>query len=557
LKQPANNSSLKRLITDKYFIFGTLLVVALVTITTFLRTGDDTNNLTVPPERSLSKHEITQQASTFSLSIQAPLVDINKNINKLKVQQIKGIDDGPRECSEDREGKRSCYTTKYQYTISSGSPSIVPGVDNTINVSIPVYVSGRGTQIGRAENKPHSDIRYFQSKLVANANISISLDSKWCPRIKIEPDFLWKDRTKVEVFHRAKVDLQYLVEKRLRDPVINMGEKVVKDFVSCGKIRRLLSESWNQVSFPVNKPDSAIQQYISIKPESIGYAGLTLSSGKLHLDYRISAITEITDTKLDVEKRALPAAALAAEKSNIAYIPVPVNLSYKEILTGIYQQIGGEPFFTRNRFGEHNIKIKKITIYPSEGNLIIGLQIHMTNTEDWLDKSGWVHIITQPRLINTGDGIILSGAKYAEGTDPDEWVTIRRALNESIIETIEQRGLIISFNESGKHLLKAMVNELEKPRAEIPVLFKNPEFKISDISLLDDRLVINGAMGAEARFVPDAEFEMLAQNEEVTSQPDVPLDPALERIQTQMDNLLRQIDSIESKLDRFRQIINN
>ena len=534
-----------------------LLIIVSFIISISLQPDSNTNNLTTPPVKSISEQSTEKSTSIFALSISTPLVDVNKNSNQIKIREINGIDDGPRECSKNRYGKRSCYTTKYQYTITSGSPSIIPGIDNTISVSIPVYVSGRGTQIGRAKDKPQSDIRYFQSKLVANANIGISLDSKWCPKINIEPDFLWKGLSKVEVFHRAKVDLQYLVDTRLRDPIINMGNAIVKDFVSCGKIRGLLSKSWNQVSLPINKPGSTIQQYINIKPETIGYAGLTLSSGTLYLDFRISALTEITDSKPVMQHRELPAATLAADSINIAYVPIPVSLSYQEILDAVYKQIGVEPFFTRNRFGEHKIQIKKINIYPSDGNLIIGLQLHMTNTEDWFAKTGWVHIITKPELTNTGDGIMLSQAKFAEGTDPDEWVTIRRALKESILETIEERELVISFNESGKHLLKTMIDELEKPRSDSPVQFTNPAFKISDISLLDDRLVINGELGAEASFVPEEELEIYAQNDALPTNSDIHVDPALEIIHLQIDSLLHQIDNIENKLNRFRQIINN
>jgi hypothetical protein len=152
---------------------------------------------------------------------------------------------------------------------------------------------------------------------------------------------------------------------------------------------------------------------------------------------------------------------------------------------------------------------------------------------------------------------MLSQAKFAEGIDRDEWVTIRRALKESILETIEDRELVISFNESGKHLLKAMIDELEKPRSDSPVQFTNPAFKISDISLLDDRLVINGELGAEASFVPEEELEIYAQNDALPTNPDIPVDPALERIHLQIDSLLHQIDNIENKLNRFRKIINN
>jgi hypothetical protein len=258
-----------------------------------------------------------------------------------------------------------------------------------------------------------------------------------------------------------------------------------------------------------------------------------------------------------VKHRELPAVTLAADSINTAYISLPVSLSYQEILNEVHKQLGGEPFLTRNRFGEHKIQIKKINIYPSDGNLIIGLQLYMTNTEDWFGKTGWVHIITKPELIDTGDGITLSQAKFAEAVDPDAWVTIRRALKESILQTIEERELVIGFNESAKRLLKTMMDKLEKPRSDFPVQFANPAFKISNISLLDNSLVINGELGAEASFVPEEELEIYAQNDALPTKSEIPPDPALEGVHLQINTLLHQIDDLENKLNQYREILNN
>jgi len=532
------------------------VVIAIISFS-LSRPDGDTHNFTVPPAESTFDAESKNITNVFSLNIAAPLIDTNEASNQLKIKQIQGTEDGPRECSNNKEGTLTCYTTKYKYTISAGSPSITPGVENTINVSIPAFVSGRGIHKGRAESKSQSDIRYFQSKLIANANIKVTLDSKWCPRIDIQPDFLWKDKTKVEVFHKAKVDIQYQVEKKLRDAVVKMGKTAIKNFISCDSIRNQLSNSWRYVSFPINKPSSNTQQYINIKPDSLGYVGLKLISDKLFMEFRVTASTEIADTPLNRSERELPRAFQATSENNIAHIPVPVSLGYQEILAEVQRQIGSEPFFTENRFGEHVIYINKMKLYPSDGELVIGLQLHMTNTEDWFDRSGWVYIIVKPELMNTSEGILLSQARFSEGADADEWITIRRALKESILETIEERGLVINFSESTKLLLNSMKSELEKPRADVPVLFSNPEFEINNISLLSSDLVVNGALGADASFITDAAIETIAQIDTTDGEIDVPLDPAIERIYSQMDSLLNQIDLIEKKLDQFNKILNN
>jgi len=106
-----------------------------------------------------------------------------------------------------------------------------------------------------------------------------------------------------------------------------------------------------------------------------------------------------------------------------------------------------------------------------------------------------------------------------------------------------------------------MKGELEKPRPGIPTQFSNSEFEINNISLLANNLVVNGALGADASFILDtdfdANFETIAKNDTDDSGIGTLIDPAIEKIQLQMDSLLRQIDVIEKKLGQFRKILNN
>ena len=154
---------------------------------------------------------------------------------------------------------------------------------------------------------------------------------------------------------------------------------------------------------------------------------------------------------------------------------------------------------------------------------------------------------------------MLSDLRYTEGTNDEEWITIKRALKESILETLEQRGLVIFFNESTNQLLNAMKNEIERPRLDVPVKFSDPEFTINTISLLENQLVVDGALGASASYISrDASFDTVAQADVEGALPGTPqFDPAVQRIQNQVDSLIRQIEGLEQKLSQFRRILNN
>ena len=154
----------------------------------------------------------------------------------------------------------------------------------------------------------------------------------------------------------------------------------------------------------------------------------------------------------------------------------------------------------------------------------------------------------------TGDGVMLSNPQFTESDDNEEWVTIRRALKETILETIEQRGLVIDFNETTKNLLNSMKHELEKPRTNVPVLFRDPVFQITNLSLKTNKLVVNGALGAKASIIPGASDEYFAVKE---TNSDMPLNPAAEKLRLRMDRLILQIDNLEKQLGHFREVLNN
>jgi hypothetical protein len=536
-----------------------LFLAAAIGIGLYLLAPQDKNrNLTEPPTEAVGINKKLSAPSTFSLDIPVPLSTPGSEADRSSIPQIDGVADGPRECSNRRGARNLCYTTRYQYSITSGSATITPGADGTLNVSTSVYVSGKGSQERRAADKAQSDIRYFQSKLTANATVTVTLDSRWCPKIHIKPTFTWKDPSRVEIFHRAKVDIQYLVERLLDDPVTTLGNTAVDKFIGCDKIRAILANAWKFNSFPISKADGRSHQYINIKPKSVNFSGLKLVSDKLYLGFRITADTEVADQPAIAKNRALPQATRIMDGGGNASISLPIDLGYEYLLNAINNQIGKQPFQTKNRWGNFTIHINKIKIYPSDSELILGLHVHIINSESWLDTFGWVFLKTTPQLMQSGDGIMLTQPVFTKPVDTGEWVTLRRALKESLADTIKKRGLTVSFTKETRHLLDNIKYELGKSHAGYPVKFTHPVFKISSVTLLSDRITVNGALNAQASYVPDTDSKQLLANDIVSPKAVQTIqDESKNDIQLKIDSLLNQMDTIENKLSRFRQILKN
>ena len=524
----------------------------------YLIPQDKNRNITTPPTHAASVAEEKHLPSSFALDIPIPLPEVASNEN-FKLQEFNGLADGPRECSNQRGIRSNCYTTKYQYSITSGPADISPGASGDIKISVPVFVSGKGSQQGRAGDRARSDdIRYFQSKLIASANISVTMDSRWCPEVDIKPDFVWTGPTRVEIFHRAKVDIQHQVEEILRTPVTALGKDSMKNFTGCDKVQSALANIWKNTSFPVSKADGASEQFIIIKPKSLGYYGLKLASGNLYMGFSITADTWISDQQVKSEPRQLPQPIKLSSGSGRASVSVPIEIDYQYILQSINAELGKKPFNTRNRWGSFTIRVNKLRVYPSNDELVLGLHLHMQNSGSWKDTYGWVFLATTPRMNDSGTGVQLTKPVFTRPVDLKEWVTIKRALNESIVRKINRQGLVINFSRESLHLLENLKHDMEKSGPGNLARFSNATFINDNLSLLASGIRVNGSLSAQASFVADTSTERLVMME--ASAIDAPEKSQIEssnEIQQKIDGLLNQMDTIEKKLGRFRQILNN
>ncbi|HEY5733434.1 MAG TPA: DUF4403 family protein, partial [Gammaproteobacteria bacterium] len=272
----------------------------------------------------------------------------------------------------------------------------------------------------------------------------------------------------------------------------------------------------------------------------------------------ITADTEVAEQPVIAKNKALPQATRIMDGGGNASISLPIDLGYQYILNAINEQIGKQPFQTKNRWGSFTIQINKIKIYPSDSELILGLHVHIINSESWLDTFGWVFLKTTPQLMQSGDGIMLTQPVFTKPVDTGEWVTLRRALKESLADTIKKRGLTVSFTKETRHLLDNIKYELGKSHAGYPVKFTHPVFKISSVTLLPDRITVNGALNAQASYVPDTDSKQLLANDIVSPKAVQTIqDESKNDIQLKIDSLLNQMDTIENKLSRFRQILKN
>jgi hypothetical protein len=69
---------------------------------------------------------------------------------------------------------------------------------------------------------------------------------------------------------------------------------------------------------------------------------------------------------------------------------------------------------------------------------------------------------------------------------------------------------------------------------------------------------VNGALNAQASYVPDTDSkQLLASDIESPRAVQTIQDESKNEIQLKIDSLLNQMDTIENKLSRFRQILKN
>lgn len=311
----------------KYILTTGLIVLCMLATYIFYEYKDQ--ELSTPPNEVAGTNQFEIESSTIAVNIHLPFDQLSAQVNNSAPQNYSDSGNGPDQCKY-IFGIRTCIGTKYEYSVSRGDISISPGSENTIHVSVPISVSGKGGFRGDGAKLLKLDAKNFRARVEIYSDITLSIGPDWCPRPTVSSNFRWLEGAKVEIISGVWIGISGLIEEKLHNQLQAMGNAVVSQ-IKCSNVKQEVEKIWISYSFPVEIPENKDPLYINIKPESLGFSGLQVSSGSASFALSLTVKAEVSTNPIKNTKSDLPSLQSIPFTDSYLILAVPFHIPYSEI----------------------------------------------------------------------------------------------------------------------------------------------------------------------------------------------------------------------------------
>lgn len=388
-----------------------------------------------------------------------------------------------------------CVGTKYEYNVSRGDISISPGSNNTIHVSVPISVSGKGGFRGDGAKLLKLDAKNFRARVEIYSDIAFSIGPDWCPRPTVSSNFRWIEGANVEIIGGVWIGISGLIEDKLNNQLQAMGNAVASQ-IKCSDMKREAEKVWISYSFPVEIPGNQDPLYINVKPEGFGFSGLQVSPGSANFALSLTAMVDVSTNPIENTKSDIPPLQSIPFVDSAIILAVPLHMPYAEIHRLLSSKVTNKPVSIDTPAGVATVTIRKLKVYPSGESLVIGALLDIDLPDRWLDISGWVYLKTKPTPVSEGTAIKLESPSFSRAINNEVWSLVSIVLENTIKQEIERQGLI-NLQEPIKQAKEIIATEIAKPHEGVALNIGDPEIRLGRIAVMADRLFVEGIFSSK------------------------------------------------------------
>lgn len=134
----------------------------------------------------------------------------------------------------------------------------------------------------------------------------------------------------------------------------------------------------------------------------------------------LTANIDVATTPLTPKLMPLPKLKMIVASPPRMSVNLPVRVSYASLTTAISQAVKGKTFQQRTPAGNISVKVQSAEVYPSNGRLVVGLEVSAKLPISFLDTQGAVYLLATPKIEN-GTKIVLSDTGFSQTLDNKFW----------------------------------------------------------------------------------------------------------------------------------------
>lgn len=470
-----------------------LICIVLIACTTaFGLTGCSKNELAEKPPRSAETTTFDTLPSTIGALVNIPMSAINSLLNANIPATFSAGGNGEDVCV--RVIKDICAGTKYEFSANRGNTTVSAAGPGTLRVSMPVSFSGQGGFRGDIAAIIKADRKNFDGGLIVNADLTPRLGEDWCPKLDVAVSYSWTSNPRVEIVSRVNVDVKGQVEGKLNEKLPQLVESA-KSAIDCSKFKAELVKIYGTKTFPVDVPGAGAM-HINIQPSDIAFSGVSVEPSAVKVAATLIAKVDISASALAPEALPLPvlkSIALAAPKMAVN---LPVRASYETLTAAINHGVVGKVFEQDTKAGKVAITVKGVEIYPSNGRIVVGLQIDAKTPATLLDTHGTVYLLGTPK-VDGGTKVRFLDATYSQTLDNKFWNVVSIIFEGNIRDAI-QKSAEHDFAPEIENAKDVITKKLRDPAA-IPgalVALSNVEMQLGRVAVAEKELAVEALFSA-------------------------------------------------------------
>ncbi|MET4279344.1 MULTISPECIES: DUF4403 family protein [unclassified Bradyrhizobium] len=415
--------------------------------------------------------------------------------------------------------KNQCADYHWNADINKDGPVRIANSGTDLHVEQNIHVTGKAGLGGDLAGALSLSGKNFDSKVKASMNLSVDLDNRWCPQIKVTPIGRWVDSASVEVAGKNCVgfDLGALGHPEVCAGPVNLGladalnnefdrhrddiQRSAQSILPCDTLRAKVEEHWHPFSIKIDRSGAA-PLFLNIEPKSAGFSGLIAEQNSLRMVVRVDAKTVVGASEIAQAASVLPQLEKVAAKEGTFDINLQAVAPYEFLKNELATQLKGKTFEQESSSSRIEVRIDDLDLYPSNGSLAVGLKVNAKLPGRWLNTAGWVYISGKPTPTEDGKAITVEGINFATVVDNEFW---------SVAQTLFETQILSSLKEHSKIDLSKQIDAAASEvtgaiaKANVPGLkiSATPSLiKLSSVAMATDSLI------ATARLSMNADVEL-------------------------------------------------
>lgn len=446
------------------------------------------------PSQSGTAPTIETHESTVGVLVSVALADVQQMAEKAVPDKFSDSGNGEDVCGKVL-GAEICAGTRYSFDANRGSITLSAANPQTLRVSVPVSISGKGGFRGDGAKLLGLNAKNFSAAAIFTVDITPGLSPQWCPQFDVQASYTWTASPKVEIVGGVWVD----VKKQVEDQIYNQLPKLkanLANAVDCKAIREPLEKAYAVTSAPLQVPQLGTL-YANVTPASIGFSGLQVTPSEISAAATITAKVEISTAAARANALPLPDVTTIPVSVPKIQVALPVRASYSVLTEQLNRAVAGQTFAQKTATGTVSVKVRGLEVYPSNGKLVVGFDMEATTPRGVPNAKGKIYLLGTPKV--NGTVVSLADASFATVLDQAFWQVVASLFESEIKSAINRAARYDLANDMarGKQALAiAVASTTAAGDAKLAVKVDEVDMRPGRIVAADGELVAEGLFSA-------------------------------------------------------------